>query len=60
MRQITPFLRYGLLRPQSEIGSQHFIRLTRNCFANTVGQESDRGKRADRERYGSQQYEYFA
>jgi hypothetical protein len=60
MCQITPLIRHGLLGTQPEIGGQHFIRLTRNGLADSVRQETDSGKRTDRERYGGKQYQHFA
>ena len=45
----APAVRDRLRRAQAQVGGQHFVGLPRNGLADAIGQEADRGQRADGE-----------
>ena len=57
--QFAPLIGHRLLRAQSQVGCQHFVRLPRYCLANAVGQKPDRCQSGYRQADGRKQYENF-
>jgi len=55
--QLTPGVRNRVLRAKSQVRGQDFIGLSRDSFADSVGQKPDSSQRRNRKNHGSEQHQ---